>query len=124
MKTIPFKLNGRIWLEIDDEKILGKGRVELLERIQNSGSIRQAALQMKMSYKQAWDIINQINSKLPLPAVTSQRGGKGGGSAVVTETGLRLIVEFHKLQQKFYDFLNQQDLLEDFANSHLIKLLD
>jgi molybdenum-dependent DNA-binding transcriptional regulator ModE len=50
-----YKLNGRIWIEIDDEKLLGHGRVELLERIHASGSIRQAALQMKMSYKQAWD---------------------------------------------------------------------
>ena len=50
------KLNGRVWIEINDQKMLGRGRVELLERVHESGSIRQAALQMKMSYKQAWDL--------------------------------------------------------------------
>jgi len=105
MEELTFKLNGRVWIEINNEKVLGHGRVELLERIQASGSIRQAALQMKMSYKQAWDLINHINAKFGYPVVISHRGGKGGGNAVVTEKGLELIGNFHVLQQKFNDFL-------------------
>lgn len=100
-----FKLNGRIWIDDEDEKVLGKGRVELLERIQASGSIRQAALQMKMSYKQAWDMINHMNAHFSSPVVVSQRGGKGGGKAVVTEHGQYIINQFHLFQQKFQEFL-------------------
>jgi molybdate transport system regulatory protein len=100
-----FKLNGRIWIDDRDEKVLGKGRVELLERIQASGSIRQAALQMKMSYKQAWDMINHMNTHFSTPVVISQRGGKGGGKAIVTEHGQHIIHQFQQLQQKFKDFL-------------------
>jgi len=100
-----FTLNGRIWLDAGGEKILGHGRVELLERIHQSGSIRQAALQMKMSYKQAWELIKQMNEGFPLPVVISQRGGKGGGNAVLTASGLNLIVEFHRLHAKFQEFL-------------------
>jgi molybdate transport system regulatory protein len=102
-----FTLNGRVWLEIDKEKILGHGRIELLERINESGSIRQAALQMKMSYKQAWELIKHINSNFSSPIVISHRGGKGGGNAMVTESGLKLITEFHQLQAKFKEFLNE-----------------
>lgn len=109
-----FKLNGRIWIELGDEKILGHGRVELLERIQASGSIRQAALQMKMSYKHAWDLINHLNASFSAPVVISHRGGKGGGNAVVTESGLNIIKEFKDLQARFHDFLN--------ANSNLLSL--
>lgn len=98
-------LNGRIWLQHDGEKVLGHGRVELLERIKETGSIRQAALQMKMSYKQAWDIINQINTHFSQPLVVSHRGGKGGGSAVITDHGLETIQEFHVLQTRFKEFL-------------------
>lgn len=107
-----FKLNGRVWIETGDEKILGHGRVELLERIQASGSIRQAALQMKMSYKQAWDLVNHMNDKFEQPLVTSQRGGKGGGKAIVTDHGLKIIHHFHSLHQKLDDFLreNSEDL--------------
>jgi molybdate transport system regulatory protein len=114
MKETTFKLNGRMWLEIDDEKVLGPGRVELLERIQASGSLRQAAIQMKMSYKQAWDMINHLNSHFDSPVVISQRGGKGGGSAAITEQGIQLIQEFHHLQQKFREFLKENSKADSF----------
>ncbi|SRR5258707_8567185 len=106
MERPEFKLNGRIWIETPDGKVLGRGRVELLERIQASGSIRQAALQMKMSYKQAWDLINHMNENLGSPVVISHRGGRGGGNAVLTENGLKVIEQFHSLQNMFLEFLN------------------
>lgn len=104
-----FKLNGRIWIETPAGKVLGHGRVELLERINASGSLRQAALQMKMSYKQAWDLINHINENLGTPAVLLSRGGRGGGKAIVTEKGMRAIAVFNQLQKKFNEFLKEQD---------------
>lgn len=100
-----FTINGRIWLEVDGEKVLGHGRVELLERINQSGSIRQAAIQMKMSYKQAWDLIKHMNTTLKSQVVISHRGGKGGGNAIVTANGLILIQEFHQLHNKLNEFL-------------------
>jgi len=106
MEGQTFKLNGRIWVETPDGKILGRGRVELLERIKASGSIRQAALQMKMSYKQAWDMVNHMNENLSSPVVTSHRGGRGGGNAVLTENGLKAVEQFHILQSRFQEFLN------------------
>jgi len=105
MEASNFSLSGKIWIKAGDEKVLGHGRVELLERIQKSGSIRQAALQMKMSYKQAWDLINHMNTHFPSPVVVSHRGGRGGGNAIVTESGVALIAQFHDLQTKLNDFL-------------------
>lgn len=105
MKDSKFNLDGRIWIETAGEKILGHGRVELLERIQASGSIRQAALQMKMSYKQAWDLINHMNIHFTSPVVISHRGGKGGGNAVVTDYGINVISQFHSFQAKLKAFL-------------------
>lgn len=112
MEKLTFKLDGRIWIKTGDEKVLGHGRVELLERIRDSGSIRQAALQMKMSYKQAWDMVNHLNTHFAAPLVISQRGGKGGGKAVLTDEGTRVINYFHQLQQQFEEFLtiNERDL--------------
>jgi len=100
-----YSLNGRVWIENSTEKVFGPGRVELLERIQVSGSIRQAALQMKMSYKQAWDMINHMNANFTAPVVVSQRGGKGGGKAEVTQHGINAIEQFYTLQEKFKAFL-------------------
>lgn len=100
-----FKLNGKLWIETDGKKVVGPGRVELLERIQTCGSIRQAALQMSMSYRQAWQMIEDMNTRLDAPVVLSQRGGKGGGNAVVTEKGEQVISEFKVFYQKFQQFL-------------------
>ena len=104
-------LNGRIWFETADGKLMGHGRVELLERIQQSGSLRQAALQRKMSYRQAWDIINYMNEHFGSPVVISQRGGKGGGKAELTEKGLKAIEQFKLFQAKFKEFLKENSPL-------------
>lgn len=103
------KLTGRIWLETQEGPVLGAGRVELLERIQLSGSLRQAAIQMKMSYKQAWDMIQHMNEQLQAPVIVAQRGGKGGGNATVTENGLKAIKLFHSHQNLFLEFLKSQN---------------
>jgi len=111
MEERSFTTNGKIWLEINNEKVLGPGRVELMERIHASGSIRQAAIQMKMSYKQAWELVKHINSHFSEPIVISHRGGKGGGNAIVTDNGIDLIKQFHQLKRKF----------EAFVRSNVIK---
>ncbi len=113
MQKSGFTTNGKIWLEINHVKVLGPGRVELLERIHASGSIRQAALQMEMSYRQAWDIIKQINSHFTMPIVSSHRGGKGGGTATVSPNGLELIKQFHELKNRFEGFLVNNIIIND-----------
>lgn len=67
-----------------------------MEKIKQFGSIRQAALAMQMSYRQAWQLIDDINSKAKTPLVISNRGGKGGGNEVITEKGEELIVLFNQ----------------------------
>lgn len=105
MLSAQYKLNGRIWIESSDGPLIGPGRVDLLERIQQCGSIRQAALQMQMSYRQAWQLIDDMNTRLNEPVVMSHRGGKGGGYAEVTENGLRVIQQFKIIEQQFQEFL-------------------
>ena len=102
------KVNGRIWVDTEEGSFLGVGRIELLEKIKKHHSIRQAALEMKMSYRQAWDLIDQMNARSKMPLVISHRGGKGGGRAEVTEEGQRLIHTFHQLNDKFKRFLEKE----------------
>lgn len=99
------KLNGSLWIETVEGPVVGPGRVELLERIQQCGSIRQAALQMNMSYRQAWLLVDHMNTHLDSPVVISHRGGKGGGKAEVTEKGQKVIERFNMLYGKFQEFL-------------------
>lgn len=70
-------MNGRIWIETEKGRLLGRGRVELLERIQASGSIRQAAMQMKMSYRQAWEYVKILNEGFGTPLLQVGRNDPG-----------------------------------------------
>jgi molybdate transport system regulatory protein len=101
------KLNGMLWIELGGDPIVGPGRVELLKGIQACGSIRQAAMQMGMSYRKAWDMIGHMNENLDEPVVISHRGGKGGGQASVTVKGTAIINEFTVFYERFQDFLKE-----------------
>jgi molybdate transport system regulatory protein len=99
------KANGRIWIDTEESAFLGYGRIEILEKVKKLGSIRQAALEMKMSYRQAWQLIDQMNKQATAPLVISHRGGKGGGQAVLTETGEKAIAQFKEFNNAFQKFL-------------------
>ncbi|MBL4674796.1 MAG: LysR family transcriptional regulator [Mucilaginibacter sp.] len=101
------QFTGKLYLEVNSERVIGPGRVELLERIHESGSIRQAAIQMKMSYRQAWQFINHMNTHFGEAIVISERGGKGGGNARVTLKGLEIMRSFKDLHERFREFLKE-----------------
>lgn len=104
-----YKLTGRIWLTLDDEMVLGEGKICLLNHIMKLGSLRQAAEAMKMSYRKAWYSINQINKTAKEPVVILKRGGADGGNAQISEYGKQLINTFLKQKKDFNDFLEQQN---------------
>lgn len=105
MKQTKLIANGRIWIDTESGPFMGYGRLEILEKIKELGSIRKAAIDMKMSYRQAWQLIDQMNHKCGVPVVISQRGGKGGGQAVITEAGQQAIDQFKDFNASFQEFL-------------------
>jgi molybdate transport system regulatory protein len=107
------KANGRIWIETPEGPFVGSGRIELLQKIKVLGSIRQAAIEMKMSYRQAWQMVESMNQKAGTPLVISQRGGKGGGKATLTNRGERIIHLFESMKEKFQQFLLEQSHMFD-----------
>jgi molybdate transport system regulatory protein len=107
MSTDPLLLRSNLWLVRGERSLGGPGRVELLERIEALGSIRQAALSMGMSYRVAWQAVEALNQLTDLPVVTREVGGKGGGGALVSEHGRRLIRVFRLLEAEHAQFVAQ-----------------
>ena len=64
-------------------------RLFLLQAIDATGSISQAAKQVGITYKAAWDAVDAMNNLAGQPLVVSQHGGKGGGGAHLTHAGIR-----------------------------------
>jgi molybdate transport system regulatory protein len=96
------KADGRFWLTLDGKNFLGRGRVELLQRIRETGSISKAAKAMKMSYKAAWDAVDAMNSAWQLPLVES-----GPAGSRLTADAERLIAAFHKTTARHAAFMEK-----------------
>ena len=79
---------------------LGRGKIMLLELIRETGSISAAGRAMDMSYRRAWLLVSALNRMFKEDAVSSQRGGKQGGGALVTAFGEELIRRFRSMEEK------------------------
>ncbi len=81
----------RFRVDFTDACSLGPGKIELLESIQRTGSLRQAAQTLGMSYRRAWLLLDALNRSFSEPASTASIGGQGGGGVTLTPFGLEII---------------------------------
>jgi molybdate transport system regulatory protein len=86
-------------IDLDTEGRIGPGKIQLLEKIDEFGSISAAGRAMDMSYKRAWDLVDEINRICRQPAVERQTGGKNGGGAVLTPFGTSLVARYRKIER-------------------------
>jgi len=101
---------GRIWIDGPEGTFIGYGRVVLLERIKEHGSITKAAKSMEMSYRRAWDLVDSMNRQSKKPFVELATGGKGGGGARVTEEGEKAIRLFWRFYDDLQAFLKREEI--------------
>lgn len=79
---------------------LGRGKIALLSHIRDTGSISAAGRAMDMSYRRAWLLVDELNAMFDQPAVESQRGGKQGGGASLTDFGIALLDLHRRIEEK------------------------
>lgn len=113
----PYVLKGRLWVDGPDGTFLGYGRIVLMERIKEHGSITKAAKSMKMSYRHAWELIDSMNNQAPEPFVVTSTGGRNGGGTVVTKLGEQAIKKFWKTQDALKRFLDKEGIKYDLENA-------
>lgn len=103
-----FRVNGSLWLEGDGTRFFGPGPVELLQLIEETGSINQAAKKMGMSYKKAWEIVSRLNDKVGSPMVITATGGEKGGGSSLSEEAKQIIEWYILLRERFAKFIEQE----------------
>ena len=103
-----YKIKSRIWIEAGDNVLLGEGRVRLLKAIDETGSLSKAAKSLQISYKKAWTLIDAVNKSSTQPVTFTSIGGKGGGGAILTEYGKKLIIAFDDINKNCWDHLDAQ----------------
>ena len=89
----------RIWPEMKlmlsgEKGFFGPGALQLLSLTGETGSLKQAAMQMGISYSKAWKMIADIESQAGVPILKSQAGGRKGGSSELTAECLDLMARY------------------------------
>lgn len=100
-------------LKLQQKLFADPRRIALLKQVAHTGSISQGAKLAGISYKSAWDAINEMNQLAEQTVVERATGGKGGGGAQLTHYGQRLIQLYDllgQIQQKAFDVLQEDRL--------------
>lgn len=77
---------------------IGPGKVALLEEIARTGSISAAGRALRMSYRRAWELVEDLNRNLAHPVVATAAGGAGGGGASLTPAGAALVAQYRAIE--------------------------
>lgn len=80
--------------------LLGPGKADLLEAVRDTGSLRQAAARLGMSYMRAWTLVKTMNGAFREPAVTLARGGARHGGAALTPTGIKVLAFYREMEKQ------------------------
>lgn len=92
---------------------VGIGKIDLLEGIARSGSLSQAARGMRMSYRRAWLLLEDMNQSFEQPVARASVGGRGGGGVVLTAFGSSLVAGYRRLESSLQPLAD--DCLRDIA---------
>lgn len=88
----------RVRVMAGDVRAMGPGKADLLHHIDETGSISSGAKAMKMSYRRAWQLVEEMNSAFKSPLVETSAGGKGGGGAALTPMGREVLALYRDLE--------------------------
>ncbi|MCW3978577.1 MAG: LysR family transcriptional regulator [Candidatus Bathyarchaeota archaeon] len=89
----------KMWLETDEGYVFGPGVYSLLKKVRETGTLKEAAEGLGMSYRFAWGLVKRAENKIGQPLLHAHKGGRaGGGGAEITEVGEEFIKEFSKIE--------------------------
>ena len=92
-------LHPRFRISSGKDIALGPGKAELLALVKETGSIREAAKCMEMSYMRAWTLIQTMNACFKEPVIEAVRGGHKHGGAELTEAGRRALELYRRMEK-------------------------
>jgi len=94
MPTVRFRV------DFNRDESIGPGKIALLEAIAQSGSLSQAARDLDMSYRRAWQLLHSANTAFLEKVALTSKGGRGGGGAQLTQFGRELIRSYRAFEEE------------------------
>ncbi|MEJ2281560.1 MAG: TOBE domain-containing protein [Candidatus Bathyarchaeota archaeon] len=106
----------KVWLEYKGEPLVGKGGAKILETIQDVESISKAAKKAEMSYRYVWNYLAKLEKRLGEPVVKTFKGGsKGGGGAILTDLGKKLLNEYYRAENYMGELMGSETQWENIG---------
>jgi molybdate transport system regulatory protein len=100
MKAGNRTLGARLRIVLERDVAIGPGKADLLQGIEESGSIAAAGRRMGMSYKRAWYLVLTMNRCFRTPLVEASKGGSRGGGARLTELGREVLGRYRRMEAR------------------------
>ena len=98
----------KVWVEIDDEYVFGLGSCLILEAVQESVSIKQAAEQVGKSYRHVWSRIKEVEDAIGFPLVDSQVGGGDVRRSQLTARARQLVASYRELREQVFGIVDRR----------------
>lgn len=98
MRVGSLKLKAQLYC--GDEAAMGPGKADLLEAIDQSGSISAAGRALGMSYRRAWLLVDSMNRCFRDRLVETTAGGGQGRGARVTGAGRDVLSRYRALEAR------------------------
>lgn len=104
-KSADLGVSGSLSFTMAEQDFLGLSRIELLEKIDQLGSITKAGKAQGISYKTAWEQVDALNNLAEKPLVMRMAGGRGGGGTCLTDEGKEVVRRYRAIQAEHERFL-------------------
>ena len=95
----PTRLGARLRVAIEPGIAVGPGKADLLDAIAETGSISAAGRRLKMSYRRAWLLVDEMNNDFATPLVQAAKGGSQGGGAALTKSGQEVLTRYRNMER-------------------------
>lgn len=93
------KIKATLRVDFEGNSAIGPGKIALLERMRDCGSLSQAARELDMSYRRAWQLLASLNQSFREPLVITATGGSGGGGSTLTALGEKVVGSYRKFER-------------------------
>ena len=103
MRVGNLTLGARLRVVLKKNVAFGPGKADILEGIRETGSIAAAGRRLRMSYKRAWTLVEDMNRDFKEPLVETSKGGSGHGGATLTPLGTEVLDRYRRMEARAED---------------------
>ncbi|MGQ0633398.1 MAG: winged helix-turn-helix domain-containing protein [Planctomycetaceae bacterium] len=102
----------KLWLELDGQRVFCPGMCQILQAVDETGSIKEAAAAVERSYRFIWGRLKEAERALGKPLVETRVGGELAQRSSLTPLGRELLSAFVSLRRRIFELVD-----DEFARS-------